>query len=408
MPEPNGQTFMHGFYAGVRDPGYMLLHAANLARVHPDPAVRDEFRAQALDVAVNYFARLQRLQSTGGGFYFHLDGMVGPDGKPALTTQPFQEGLLQEGLIAVHRLTGDATVAQAVVKNAEHLYQSAYNPSGWRAPYYFVGGGWFNADGTYTSCAAGCGAAATPFPPADLNQVAEARHLSGTIIHAFGYAYLLTGDAKFRQWGDEVFDAAFSGADGYRGLAWARAKEYDESYRSAGKYLAWRLSDGTPLPTPSPTPIAPTPTPTATPGVPTPTPAAVSSGFIGGHVVSNGLPVAGARVVLFDSGGVDPVGSTLTGVDGRYSFEVNDGQRGVIRPDAAGFTPASCAFQIAGSFPADLDFVSVTATPTPTPQPTPSPAPTPSPTPTPTPTPEPSPTPKPAKCSPGWRKNRWC
>ena len=54
----------------------------------------------------------------------------------------------------------------------------------------------------------------------------------------------------------------------------------------------------------------------------------------------------------------------------------------------------------------------VTPTPSPTPTPTPSPTPSPAPTPVATPTPVPSPTPapptKPAKCSPGWRKNRWC
>jgi hypothetical protein len=32
------------------------------------------------------------------------------------------------------------------------------------------------------------------------------------MIHAFGYAYLLSGDVKFRQWGDEVIDATFSHA----------------------------------------------------------------------------------------------------------------------------------------------------------------------------------------------------
>ena len=37
-----------GLYYGARDPGYMLLHAANLARVHPDASVRQEFKAKVL------------------------------------------------------------------------------------------------------------------------------------------------------------------------------------------------------------------------------------------------------------------------------------------------------------------------------------------------------------------------
>ena len=37
-----------------------------------------------------------------------------------------------------------------------------------------------------------------------------------------------------------------------RGLGLPDQMRCDEAYRSSGKYLAWRLSDGTPLPTPSP------------------------------------------------------------------------------------------------------------------------------------------------------------
>src|SRR6185369_12948047 len=37
------------FYYGVRDPGYALLYAADLARVHPEENVRAEFRQKALN-----------------------------------------------------------------------------------------------------------------------------------------------------------------------------------------------------------------------------------------------------------------------------------------------------------------------------------------------------------------------
>ncbi len=220
-----------GFYYGVRDPGYMMLFASNLARVHPDQAVRAEFRAQVLDAAVNYYARLQ---SPDGGFYFDLDNITH-------TTQPFQVGLLAEGLIAVHRLTGDERVKKTILSSAEHQYEHCYNPRGWRGMYYFVGG---NSSDGKQSCASGCGAASNPFPPSDPGSVAEVRQLNGTTIHQFGYAYLISGDQKFKTWGDEILDATFGGRDRYRGLAAARAKEYDECYRSSGKYLAWRLSHG--------------------------------------------------------------------------------------------------------------------------------------------------------------------
>ncbi len=240
-----------GFYYGVRDPGYMMLFAANLARVHPDQKVRAEFRQKALNGAVNYYARLQ---APDGGFYFELDNLNN-------TTQPFQVGLLAEGLIAIHRLTGDETVKKAILKSAEHQYLRCFNPRGWRGMYYFVGG---KTKDKGESCESGCGAATNRFPPADVGLISEVRQLNGTAIHHFGYAYLISKDPKYRKWGDDVFDATFSGRDGYRGLAAARAKEYNESFRSAGKYLAWRLAYDLPATTSQPTsrevqPSQPTP-----------------------------------------------------------------------------------------------------------------------------------------------------
>jgi hypothetical protein len=225
-----------GFYYGVRDPGYMLLFAANLAKVHPDQKIRAEFQQKALNAAMNYYARLQ---APDGGFYFELDNIE-------RTTQPFQVGLLAEGLIAVHRLTHNEVVGKAILKSAEHQYLRCFNPRGWRGMYYFIGG---KTKDKGESCEKGCGAAANQFPPSDPGSVSEVRQLNGTAIHQFGYAYLISKDAKYRQWGDDIFDATFSGRDGYRGLAAARAKEYSESFRSAGKYLAWRLAFDAPAPT---------------------------------------------------------------------------------------------------------------------------------------------------------------
>lgn len=243
-----------GLYFGVRDPGYSLLYAANLARVHPDATVRAEFREKALNAAKTYYARLQRVDGT---WRWGDDAWIGD------AMQGFHVGLLLEGLIQVHRLTGDAQVAQAIAKGVEGVYLT-YNSNRWRGLYYQLGGAW--SDGT--NCATGCGAAALPFPPADISLIAEARQLNATVIHAFGYAFLITGDPKFKTWGDDIYDATYSGRDGFRGLAHFRAKEYNESYRSGGRYLAWRLSGGS---SPSPTPsVSPSPTSTPTP-VPSPT-----------------------------------------------------------------------------------------------------------------------------------------
>ena len=220
-----------GFYFGIRDPGYMLLYAANLARVHPDAKVRAEFREKVLDAAINYYGRLQ---NADGGFYFNLDSID-------LTTQPFQVGILAEGLIAAHRLTGDEKIKLVILKSAEHQFKRCYNARGWRGMYYFVGG---KTKDTKESCEKGCGAASNPFPPSDTSLITEVRQLNGTTIHQFGYAYLISGDANYKTWGDEILESTFGSRDGYRGLAAARAKEYDESYRSSGRYLVWRLAHG--------------------------------------------------------------------------------------------------------------------------------------------------------------------
>lgn len=251
-----------GFYFGIRDGGFMLLYAANVGAVHPDSAVRASFKTRALSGAVDYYARLQQAD---GSYRWNDDDFpfVGSE-------QPFQAGILNEGMIAVHRLTNDPTVRAAILKSAEHEYQSSFSKT-WKAMFYFIHG----TIGTNTNCDSGCGNAANPYPPSDTSQIPEARQLNATAIHEFGYAYSISGDPKFKTWGDEAFAATYSGSDGYRGLANARGKEYDESYRSGGRYLAWRLGTIPPAPSPTPT-VTPTPipSPTATPTpLPTPTPA---------------------------------------------------------------------------------------------------------------------------------------
>jgi hypothetical protein len=105
---------------------------------------------------------------------------------------------------------------------------------------------WYTLYGN--SCQTGCGRQ-TLDGGWDTNGIREVRQLNPTTLHAFGYAYALTQDPKFRQWGDEIFAATYGKgqgplADAYYGLADFREKEYNAAYRSAGRYLAWRL--GTP------------------------------------------------------------------------------------------------------------------------------------------------------------------
>jgi hypothetical protein len=214
---------------GVRDGGYMLLYTAWLAHVHPDPAVRDELTAMALAAARDYYARLQ---ADDGGWYW-VDGSEPWE-------QPFMVGLLLEGMIATHQLTGDDAVRQAILRSVDHLwtgYRTDTVPElpevQWRSVPYFVfpDGRWqgeTNLEGGW-----------------DTNTIREGRQRNSLILHAFGYAYRLTKDEKYRQWGDALFSATFGkgegpGADAYYGLADYRSKEFNQAYRSGGRYLRWR------------------------------------------------------------------------------------------------------------------------------------------------------------------------
>jgi hypothetical protein len=192
-------------------------------------------------------------------------------------------GLLLNALVDVHRLsTNDlvkTNVANQIVKSCRHLYSlGPYRTTEvpglpgvrWRDFFYYYHGGtsvnptkYENGGGSYTDLASngdcGTNAACT---------IGIGRQAISTIFDVYEYAYLLTGDLFFRNAGEDLFDAAFVGSDGYRGFADGTAKNYNQNYRMGGRYLGWRLG----AQEPSPSPI-PTPTPTATPSpVPSPTP----------------------------------------------------------------------------------------------------------------------------------------
>jgi hypothetical protein len=223
---------------GIRDGGYALTYVAWLARAHPDAAVRTEMREKGLRAARDYFARLQ-----------YPDGSWRWTEDPAETSTPFEQpfmvGMLMEGLIAVHLLTDDPTVRQAILRGVDHVYArgyrtdsfSAYGGGKYRGMWYFVFGPRCNPPAP-GPCGEG--------EPMDYeDKIREVRQLNPLTLHAFGYAYKITGDAKYRTQGDEIFAATFGkgegpGADRWYGLADFRPREYNQSYRTAGRYLAWR------------------------------------------------------------------------------------------------------------------------------------------------------------------------
>jgi hypothetical protein len=226
---------------GVRDGGYMLLYAALLGKVHPDPAVRAEFTQKALDAATLYYVRLQ--YPDGSWRWIDVDAQT-----TGYQMQPFMVGLMLDGMVATHRLTGDPRILTAITKSVENLYTDGYrgNEPVSQKPGATWRGMWYTLYGA--TCQAGCGRK-TLDGGWDTNGIREVRELNPLVLHAFGYAYAMTQDPKFRQWGDEIFAATFGKgqgplADPYYSLADFRAKEYNQNYRSAGRYLVWRL--GTP------------------------------------------------------------------------------------------------------------------------------------------------------------------
>lgn len=222
--------------AGLRDGGYMLTYAAWIAQAHPDAAVRAEFRANAIAAARDYFVRLQYAD----GSWRWQDEAGWPASERRM--MPFMVGLLLEGLIEVHQMTDDAAIATSIAKGCEALMRDAYRGAepvpelptvGWRAMWYTAYDGGPTGDRHLRG-------------GTDTNSIREARENNSTCCHAFGYAYQITGDVRFRQWGDELFAATFGkgegpGADAFYALADYQEKQYAQNYRSAGRYLAWRL-----------------------------------------------------------------------------------------------------------------------------------------------------------------------
>lgn len=262
-------------YTDLREEGYAQLLAVTLARVLPDSypqvvwdanlnvstiqvsdgaARRARYLADVEQIAVQYFGRLQ---NTDGGWRWNL--WVPPYTKNM--EQPFMLGIYLESVVRLHQLTTNSTVktslASQLTRACEHLFRDTYIPT-------VVSG--------YTSIPR----VTLYFWPLALNATdyqASDRHLTTSQLHAFGYAFKITGDPKYKTWGDELWDSCYRvPGDGYSALIdlLNYLKLFTMEARSASSYLALRgggtsqpLPGATPTPTPSGTP-SPTPTPTPT------------------------------------------------------------------------------------------------------------------------------------------------
>jgi hypothetical protein len=251
---------------GLRDGGYALLYTAQLAAVHPDPTVRAELQELALRAARDYY--VPRQYPDGGWYWGDSQAAIRimkPDSTYWRHSQPFMVGLLLDGMVATHQLTGDTVVARSIVRAADWMHriarvdtvqytdstfapslQANYGTVLWRGNWYFVwepgtlpppdGSAWYDR-GYVVQGRTGI--------TWDVNGIRNVRQMVPEGLHVFGYAYELTGDTKYVDWGDEQFAASFGKgqgplADPFYCLNDYIAKNYNQAYRSSGPYLARR------------------------------------------------------------------------------------------------------------------------------------------------------------------------
>lgn len=248
-------------YLGVRDGAFMLLYATWLAKALPDSfplqmggnanngaTLRTQYLADVEAVATQYYGRLQYPDgSWRWDDPYHTDG---DGGTLKGIMQPFMIGLLLHALVDVHRLTTNASVKRniqlQITRACQHLYNGGpyrkEDPTGisktkWRSFWYFYHGGttvnplkYQNGGGSATTATA-------------LWEVKSERQGISTILSAYGYAYVLTGDQVYRSMGDELVESAYGDAiDGIHNEANGSARNYNQNYRSAGRYFVWRMA----------------------------------------------------------------------------------------------------------------------------------------------------------------------
>src|SRR2546421_971406 len=204
-------------YYDIREDGYAQLYAVILARVLPDryplyangtlmpptgvandgAQKRAALVADAEDIALNFFGRLQK---PDGSWRWSVDAGSNLE-------QPFMVGLYLESAILLHQLTRSPTVkanlADQIVRSCRHLYRDAYRGAEvvrdlpqyhWRGMWYFWGEQRIsNPDYKLVEV--------DRLTHGDPGMIRYVRHLNSTIHHAFGYAFVMTGDQEFLRMG---------------------------------------------------------------------------------------------------------------------------------------------------------------------------------------------------------------
>ncbi len=250
---------------GVREPGYSYLHIALMAKAHPDASVRTAYLALLNDYATSFWYDYQcrpdnapnRCLGPLGAYRWPDPGFYGGNAEV-----PFHVAIAMEGIARAHLLTGNSTLATVIERFSNHIatdlsggqpiWQTAvsgFDPQvRCQAFQYWVyatpGGPETNESGNQTA------GASCP----NYDAVRDNRSVNNEFPFFLGYAYRDLRLPIYQDLGDDVFAATFGQeqgprTDGFYGRVDTGfgdlGKQYGQSLRSSGSYLASRLNSST-------------------------------------------------------------------------------------------------------------------------------------------------------------------
>lgn len=267
---PDGTYKTDALY-DVREGAFSMRYLTLLAKVLPDSFPLQsggmatngaQLRAQYLAAvelgAVEYFGKNQRAD---GAYVWNDDWTDSDGGKLQGVCQPFIVGLLLRALCDVHGLTQNpavkANVGNQILKGCRHLYSDGpyakdliEQKSGKRVRgfHYFYHGGTTVNPTKYEK-----GDMLAPWTDLEGWWLSSTRQAISTILGAFGKAYEISGDPFFRDAGNEMYDSAYLGTDGFRAMMDGTPKNYNQHVLGSSSYKAWLGGEVQPPPLPPPT-----------------------------------------------------------------------------------------------------------------------------------------------------------
>lgn len=254
-------------YYGLRDGAFMLRYAVALAKAHPDPAVRAEMLANIEAIIPNYFGRLQ--QADGSWRWNDLDASGGPF---IGIMQPFMVGLYLGSAIDAYDIVSEtvrASIKNQILKACRHLYgdgpyikDQVEQKSGRkvRGFHYFYHGGTQSEPAKYEK-----GDIVFPWTADEDWYLPSTRQAISMIAGPMAFAYMISGEQFYKDAAQELYDSAYLGTDGVRGMMADTPKNFNQNV-SASSFKAWSGAAATPQPIPLPTEPVKTPSPDGTKG----------------------------------------------------------------------------------------------------------------------------------------------